>query len=265
MDQKSSPYFRLLLLAIIGSALLKIAFFAFSGLSIFTEEAQYWLWSKHLDWNYYSKPLLIAVYNAISSALFGDTWWAIKANALFFHAATLIVFYRLTLRFLNPKQALIASLLLLCSPFLHIASLFHTTDSSLYFFWTLGLYLSVKTIEQPALKHWIALGICLLLGILSKNIMVLLLPTWALFMTLQSPSTWKKAGPYLMLGISLLSLIPVLYWNLQNDFVTFRHVGTLGGVAGTSTGPSLPARLGEYIGGQLGFFSPFYLPLLCSC
>ncbi|WP_089240443.1 ArnT family glycosyltransferase [Belliella buryatensis] len=252
------------LISIVG--LLKLLYFHFSSLSLFTEETQYWLWSKHLDWNYYSKPLMIAVYNYLSTGIFGDTEFAIKFNAILFSSLTAWVIFEFThLIFQKGKIALYATLILIVMPFFHLGSIFHTTDSSLYFFWILALYLIWKAWVSNHLQWWVWAGIATVFGILSKNIMVLTLPILGIYILLVEPKRFFSKGPWIYVLVSCFSLTPIIVWNIQNDWVTFKHVGTLGGVEGKKSGFDTYQSLkyiGEYIGGQLGFLSPFFIPIL---
>lgn len=264
---KNSTFHRTLTLCILALvAIFKLVYFSFSNHSIFTEEAQYWLWSKHLDWNYYSKPLMIAVYNFISTAIFGDTDFAIKFNAVLFSFLTAWVVFELALTIYKKRNiAFWASMTLTIMPFFHLGSIFHTTDSSLYFFWILSLYLIWKALESDRMKWWILAGIATVFGILSKNIMVLTLPILGLYLLLTDKKRFFTKGPWLYVLVSCLSLIPILIWNIQNDFVTFKHVGTLGGIEGEKKSLTLIQSIkyiGEYVGGQLGFLSPFFIPVL---
>src|SRR6185503_14127993 len=47
-----------------------------SPLEIGPDEAQYWRWSRTLDFGYYSKPPLIAWVIWLSTSVFGDGAWA---------------------------------------------------------------------------------------------------------------------------------------------------------------------------------------------
>lgn len=59
---KDTKQLRIYLIAVLAIvSFFKILFTATTSLSLFSEETQYWLWSQNLDWNYYSKPLMIAV------------------------------------------------------------------------------------------------------------------------------------------------------------------------------------------------------------
>lgn len=52
-------------------------------LALAGDEAQFWAWSKHLDWSYYSKPPLIAYCNYITQQWFGHSELSVKINAIF--------------------------------------------------------------------------------------------------------------------------------------------------------------------------------------
>ena len=69
-----------------------------SGLNLYVDEAQYWTWSQALDWGYYSKPPVIAVIIAFTTALFGDGELAVKSGALLLYPLTTLLIYALALR-----------------------------------------------------------------------------------------------------------------------------------------------------------------------
>ncbi|NVK48773.1 MAG: hypothetical protein HWE09_03325, partial [Cyclobacteriaceae bacterium] len=57
---------------------MKIVFTLRPEIDLFTEEAHYWLWSQHLAWHYYSKPPLIALFNYLSTSIFGINELAVR-------------------------------------------------------------------------------------------------------------------------------------------------------------------------------------------
>jgi 4-amino-4-deoxy-L-arabinose transferase-like glycosyltransferase len=263
---RSEKFYKyLLIFVLVFVSGLKLVFTQLSTLSLFSEETQYWLWSKHLDWNYYSKPLMIAIYNRLSTTLLGDTEIAVRLSAWVFTSLAAYMVFKLSLyMFRSPFYAFLAAVMLLVMPFFHLASLFHTTDSSLLFFWILAMYLVWKAIKESKTSYWIYAGIATSIGILSKNVMVLILPLIFLYLFITQPKFLLKKDFYIFGLVSALSLIPIVIWNFNNDFVTFKHVGTLGGVSGAG-GFDWSAALkfsGEYLGGQLAVISLFFIPLL---
>ncbi|TFV93466.1 phospholipid carrier-dependent glycosyltransferase [Algoriphagus kandeliae] len=244
---------------------LKIAFTLRPEINLFTEEAQYWLWSQNLAWHYYSKPPLIAVFNFISTSILGVNELAVRINAALLGIGTAwLVFYLTDFLFHSKRIAFWASLILSSMPFFILFSTFHMTDSELTFFWILTWVLVAKALKEEKLKWWVFAGIAALLGMASKPIMVLVLPSLGLFLFLAGRI--KNYGKEFLLFavISLIGLLPSLVWNSENGFQTFRHLATLGGVNGSVPGRDLGEMLLsflEFLGGQLLIASLFLLPL----
>src|SRR5690606_41475134 len=98
MNTKDPNFYRTMLaVTLLASVIIKLAFTVFNPLSLFTDGAQYWLWSKNLDWNYYSKPLMIAWYNRASTFLLGDTEGAVRLNPVLFTSAAVWLVFELSL------------------------------------------------------------------------------------------------------------------------------------------------------------------------
>ncbi|QDH78687.1 glycosyltransferase family 39 protein [Echinicola soli] len=263
-DTKQLRIYLIAILAIIS--FFKILFTATTSLSLFSEETQYWLWSQNLDWNYYSKPLMIAVYNFIFTGVFGHTDVAVRLSAVLFSAGTAWVIFELGQQmYRDPRIGFWAALMLVVMPYFHLASFFHTTDSSLLFFWALSFYWLYRATESKKTTYWMYAGLASALGMLSKNTMVLAIPLIFVYLLLVDFRQLKQKGFYIYCLVFSLSFVPIIIWNFQHDFVTFKHVGTLGGVEGESKpfdfGESLN-YISEYAGGQLGIISAFFIPFL---
>ncbi|MCS5491482.1 ArnT family glycosyltransferase [Algoriphagus limi] len=244
---------------------LKIAFTLRPEINLFTEEAQYWLWSQNLAWHYYSKPPLIAVFNFLSTSVFGINELAIRINAVLLGLGTAwLVFYLTDFLFQSKRMAFWASLILSSMPFFILFSTFHMTDSEVMFFWMLTWVLLAKALKEAKWKWWVFAGVSALLGMASKPIMVLVLPSLGLFLFLAGRIKSYGNKFLLFVVISLIGLIPSVVWNSGNGFQTFRHLATLGGIHGGGSGRSLVEMLLgflEFLGGQLLITSVFLFPL----
>ena len=62
------------------------------------EEAQYWSWSRELDFGFYSKPPLLALVIRLTTALFGDGEAAVRLASPILHAASALVIMALAWR-----------------------------------------------------------------------------------------------------------------------------------------------------------------------
>ncbi len=236
---------------LIGLLLLKalvlgcvIAFYP-AGLS--PDEAQYWTWSQALDWGYYSKPPGIAWQIGASSALLGNTVLGVRFGALviaFFLA--LAVYYLARQVNLNEKTAFWAGVAMAFSPLGVYLSLAATTDGGAILFLVLGIAAAVRC-NYPMAGVWI------LFGALYKWTAFALWPFTLVFLLFfPSMRRWSIIWGIL---ISLVALLPPVYWNLAHDWVTFKHVaGALG------TAPR--ANFFDFLGAQIGLLSPIFFVLL---
>ena len=70
MDERRAWLFAATLIGVLTVARLVTLFVTPIGL--YPDEAQYWLWSRVLDWGYFSKPPMIAWLIRATTALGGD-------------------------------------------------------------------------------------------------------------------------------------------------------------------------------------------------
>lgn len=227
-----------------------------------SEEAQYWLWSKHLAWSYYSKPPLIAWVNHLSTMLLGDTVIGIRINAILIGFMLPFIHYALAKRLFNDeKVAFWSSVVLFILPHYYFISKMFTTDSLVVLFWSLNMLLCLHAIQKDQLKYWILSGLTLGLGIISKYTMLLWGPSFVLIGFLQNRNLLKVPGFYLSLFIAFVICFPVLYWNMAQDFVGAKHIfGLMGAYKPHGDWIRSIERIFEYFGGQLLCISPFFLP-----
>lgn len=74
----------LVVLALISISLLGLRMleFTLSGAGLHVDEAQYWLWSRDLQWGYFSKPPVLVALIKASTALWGDSLLGVKALSM---------------------------------------------------------------------------------------------------------------------------------------------------------------------------------------
>src|SRR5258705_13052447 len=84
---------RAAVLLIAGLTLVRLVTLFSTPLELYPDEAQYWLWSRALDFGYYSKPPVIAWAIWATTSLGGDAEPWVRLSAPLFQAgANLIVF-----------------------------------------------------------------------------------------------------------------------------------------------------------------------------
>lgn len=251
------------------SLVLVVAKFLFTlrpEIDLFTEEAQYWLWSQNLAWHYYSKPPLVAVINYVSTALMGNTELGVRINAILLGVGISWVTFLFGKYLYSTKVGFWSAMILQAMPMWWLASTFHMTDSSLTFFWILAIYLAYRGVEDAKMSWWIWAGVATAFGLMAKVVMILIFPFLLIYLIFSKSWKLQRKNYIVFVLISLLGFIPALIWNWQNNFDTFKHLAALGG-GGNSNEFDFVKSLSqflEYFGGQLVMVSVFLLPIFVA-
>lgn len=237
------PHLRwLAALIILAITAARIAYlFYYCPYDLAPDEGHYWDWSRHLDWSYYSKGPLIAWIIRAGCELFGDSaiatngtlMPALRLPAVFCGAGLLAGMYLLTYQtYRSDRLALGVILVALTLPAVALCSIVMTIDAPFLCCWCWALVFGRWAIVDGKSWAWPAAGLLVALGILAKYTMALWLMSAGLFLlfTPTYRSILFSVGFWVMVVVSALSALPILYWNSQNDWVTFRHVAVQSGV-----------------------------------
>ena len=238
----------------------RVFYVLYYPLDLTPEEAQYWDWSRHLDLSYYSKPPMVAYMNFVTRELFGVSELAVRITPILLSFLLSIATYLFVRKVFDERTALIASTLPHFTIGFAINSLLMTTDAPFIFFWSLSVMSLYFAFEKNTTKLWILSGFLAGLAFLSKYPAVFLLPCALLYGYLYKRSVLKSPKPYIALLLAFLLSLPVLYWNIKHDFVSFKHVSTL---ASKSASLMNISSFLEFLGGQILLLSllPFFVLL----
>lgn len=224
-----------------------------SPLDLGGDEAQYWDWSRNLDLSYYSKGPGIAYIIRASCAMFGETMQAVRYPAILISSLTSLTVYLLTRKlFGSDRLALGTVLLFAITPLIIVGSILITIDPPMFLCWGLGTYFAVMAIFENRRWAWIAVGVMIALGFLAKYVTLVWFIGLFVFL-LTSEHRAKLKGACVALAIALIGTIPVLVWNAQHNWVSFRHVAHQTGTTGGAFYPLGPL---EFLGGQAGALGP---------
>jgi hypothetical protein len=240
---------------ILFKTLILLSLMVFYQLHLAPDEAQYWTWSRKLDWGYYSKPPGIAWQIALTTWLFGNAEWAIRAGALFIGGALTIVIFQFAKSISLPeKTAFWAAVIFAASPLGFFLSFAATTDGGATLFFTLAIFTLAKGLYEKKAPSYGLIGFWVFLGALFKWVSYVFWPI--LFLLLPVFPLLRQKTLVFGILVSLCALLPSIFWNATHEWATFRHVGsTLSGKVGT--GNSI-----DFFGAQIGLLSPIYFGLL---
>jgi len=268
--QEHAPFIALVI-ALIGVTVARAWVVVHVNAGLHVDEAQYWAWSKALDWGYYSKPPMIAALIALSTQVLGDGLLGVKALAMLCYPLTAWVLFRWVSEVLadvstHPhawpeRGGRLAALLFIASPVAGLLGMAATTDAPLLLAWALASHALWRAWRDGKARDWALLGLWLGLGLMSKYTMAAFAVS-ALGLLLTAPRTAPRAmspvrGLTLSALVALLCVAPNLAWNAAHDWPTLRHTAEI--TVGAHSTP-MWSTLALYLGGLALLLGPIVAP-----
>src|SRR5690606_13576599 len=200
-------------------------------------------------------------------AFFGETTAGIRFGPAILAITTHLAATRLALNLGGKDAAFRAALLTLVLPIATLGMVLATPDAPLFACTMLALVFFERALAAApnsarSTWWWCAAGIATGAALLSKYTAVLV--PFGLFVACVLHPALRvrlhEPGPYVAAAIGALMFVPVVMWNVANDWVSFRFQLTHGFGAGAK-GNVLTREL-ELVGGQLGLATPILAVLM---
>lgn len=207
----------------------RIIYLFFFPLGLVGDESYYWEWGRKLDWGYYSKPPFIGWLMGVISWMGADSAPLLRIPAAILGGFIVLLFYKLGRHLFDAKTAFWGMVFLLITPAISAVSLIISIDAPLLFFWTLSLLAFWVVFYQKGNWVWILLLIVSLgLGNLTKQMMLLFPILGILTLLFDSAKRSYLKNSWVWLGwlASLSFLLPSLWWNWSNDWITIKHTSS---------------------------------------
>lgn len=251
------------MVVIIVKGIFIAVFIATETFGLGPDEAQYWTWSKDLALGYYSKPPGIAWQIALSTFFFGDSEFGVRASSLIMGSLIPLATFRLAKACsLEPKTCFLAAAAFALSPVGILSTVLAITDVGMVLFWTLAVAEICQALSNSKLQPYYRIGFYILFGAIFKWPSFLL---WALIVPLLivNRRLYNK-HLYGGIAISLMALLPTIFWNMQNDWSTFKHVFSTIHNSNTAVQTAIfKGNFWEFIGMQALLMFPTAFILLC--
>jgi 4-amino-4-deoxy-L-arabinose transferase-like glycosyltransferase len=199
------------------------------------DEAYYYIYTQHLDWGYFDHPPLVALTTGIGVWLTGIvSQFTIRLGSLLLYSGSLYFLYRATIHLFSVKSGILTLAIASIIPIFQIGfGILTLPDVPLMFFWALTLWVAAREFFPQDLSPYrptyrlAIIGFlvgCACLGkyhglLLGFGLVGFCLTSKQHRSALISP--WTLASVLLF----LLAFSPVLYWNWQHDWVSFRFQG----------------------------------------
>jgi 4-amino-4-deoxy-L-arabinose transferase-like glycosyltransferase len=263
--EQASPKQRRQLLAVCALIALLTAMRAiYAGvIELRTDEAYYWTWSKESVLSFLDHPPMIAWFIRFGTAIFGNTNFGVRFAGLLAMLVTQLLLADIVRRVTHDIRAvLLAVLMSEAAIYYGLLMAKVAPDVALIPFAVAMVWALVRLVESGEERWWLGAGVFAGLALLSKFTVVMLLPAVLAFMLipdwrrrwLSSPYPWAAA----LIAIALFS--PVLIWNAQHDWASFRFQS----VRAVATHDLSLRTVGDFFGLQFFLVGPILLPVLLS-
>ncbi len=220
-DRATLAFAALLIIVICG----RIWALQINPLDLYFDEAQYWMWSRSLEWGYFTKPPMVAWAIAATTAIFGDAEWAVRLASPLAHGVAAIALFALGRSMYGAWAGFWAGIGWLTLPGVAFSSNIISTDALMLPLWSIALLALWRLIATRAWIWAIVMGAAVGLGAQAKYAMLYFIPcaafaAWGLEPVRQALARGRGVAASL---VALAVLTPNLVWNAQNGFVTAHH------------------------------------------
>lgn len=223
MIEKTTYKRKTLLLILLLSAVRLVAA---SVLELANDESYYWFLSQDIKWNYFDHPPLVAVWIRFFTAnlLMEKYVVFLRLGSIAGSALSAWFISRCVAVISSERAAWFAACLYTASFYAGItAGLLIMPDSPQMVFYTFSLWMLSKiTMQERAWLPWILFGIGTGLCIMSKVHGVFIWIGLGMYVLLLKRTWLYNTRLYAALAIAFVIASPILIWNFQHDFLTYR-------------------------------------------
>jgi len=216
-------------LLIIICTIIRLVLAAFTEFG--NDEVYYYTYALHLQQNYFDHPPGVAWLIRIFTAnlyLQGEAF--VRLGSIVFAAIATWLVYKTGALIRNERTGWFAALLYNTSIYTSIiAGTFILPDSPQVVFWLAGVYTALKIIMaynsggKPTYTHWLLFGVVTGVCIMCKVHGAFLWIGLGLYMLFYERKMFLHPGFYIAAVITAVIISPIIFWNIQNNFITWRY------------------------------------------
>jgi hypothetical protein len=192
------------------------------------DEVYYWTYAKFPAPSHFDHPPMVGLaIQAFSWNLTFDSEFFIRLASVILGTASTWLMFLIGKRIKNPLTGLYAALMFTASFYGFVLSgTFILPDTPQVFFWLISLYLLLKILpgKSPSkeVKNLILYaGVTIGLAFLSKYHSLFLLSGAFLYMVFFNRKLFRVKEVYGAFFIFILMTLPVVFWNIENKFISF--------------------------------------------
>ncbi len=209
-------------------------------------------WSRDLAHGYAKHPPLAPYLTRVWFTIFPSADWSFYLFAVAIAGLSLWIAWRAALRYLDPRKAVAATLLLTFIPFFNFHALKFNANTVLMPLWAVTTLWFLISFETRSRVYAALAGIAAGAAVLGKywSVFLLIGLVCAALIDRRRAEYFRSAAPYLTVVAGALVIAPHVVWLYQHDYAPFRYAAALHGAK--SFGVALSASLG-YLAGAAGY------------
>ena len=187
------------------------------------EEAYYWNYAQHPSLGYLDHPPMVAWLITMGTSVFGDTEFGVRAGSFLCWFITAGFTFGFARNLYDKESALRSVMFVAVLPAFFAFGFFALPDASLVASWAGALFFLERALLAHKRSAWWGLGICIGVGMLSKYTIALLGLATLVFLVIDRKSlSWlRRPEPYIAVFLATLVFMPVIWWNFDNDWISF--------------------------------------------
>lgn len=196
------------------------------------DEVYYITYAQKLQWNYFDHPPLVGILIWLTTLDLSFTHEIfVRLGPVLLAACNTILVFLIAQKINGEKSGYLAALFYTASPYSSIiAGLFIMPDAPMLFFWLISVLLLVQIFDEHTShsvknKLWLLVGITIGLAIMGKVHAVFLWFGAGLYILIFDRNSLRNIYLYLSVMLTACIISPILFWNIHNDFITYKFQG----------------------------------------
>lgn len=225
MKIKESEINKYLIILLAVSALIRGFLAAY--IEFGNDEVYYWTYAMYPDWSHFDHPPMVGWFMQLFSCnlLFSDEFFLRLSSVICMTINTYLIFL-IGKQIKNAQTGFYAALLYTASIYAFvITGIFILPDTPLSIFTFLSILFFIKYFQDENNKHLLLAGIFAGLAMLSKYSGAFIWVGVGLYVILYRRMEFKNPYMYLTVVVSAIFLLPILIWNINNEFISFTFHG----------------------------------------
>ena len=196
-----------------------------SSIELGNDEVYYYTYALQPDWNHFDHPPIVGLLIRLTTL---NLHWlsdlSMRLGAIIGCAISSILIFLTAQKIRNERTGWFAALIYNVSIYTGVISgLFILPDSPQMIFWTAAIYAIINLLDNNgSLKQWLVIGLLIGISSLCKIHGLYLWVGVGLYILINKREWLLNAKVYAAGMLSLLCLIPIVIWNIQNNFITYK-------------------------------------------